>query len=156
MPGTVAPVALPGPKTTPKSGPAGARPEVGPVLPLTASGGGHGGDLLGGGERSTEASSDPIAAKILTRGETLAAPAGRADDFSWPRPGSDVSARTNVSRKPIAAAPDTPEKLGTAAKGDGKNQADAKKDAKEKPAPDSRPSAPVWPHRYYNYYRGRH
>ena len=51
---------------------------------------------------------------------------------------------------------DTPEKLGTAAKGDGKNQADAKKDAKEKSASNSRASARVWPHRYYNYYSGRH
>jgi uncharacterized protein len=156
MPSSVAPVALPGPETTPKSGPAGARPDVGPVLPLTASGGDHGGDLLGAGDHSTQTTSDPIAAKILSRGETLAAPAGRADDFSWPRPGSDASARTDVSREPVAAAPDTPAKLGTAAKGDGKNQADAKKDAKEKPATDSRASARVWSHGYYNYYPGRH
>jgi hypothetical protein len=56
-------------------------------LPLTASGGGdHGADLLGAGDHSTQTMSDPIAAKVLSRGETLAAPAGRADDFSWPRP----------------------------------------------------------------------
>src|SRR5262249_2940528 len=40
-------------------------------------------------------------------------------------------------------------------KGDGKDQADAKKDAKEKSASNSRASARV-PHRYYNYYAGRH
>jgi hypothetical protein len=61
-----------------------------------------------------------------------------------------------AAREPVAAAPDTPEKLGTAAKGDGKNQADTKKDAKEKSAPHSRTSARVWSHRYYNYYPGRH
>ena len=150
MPSYVAPVALPGPETTPKSGSAGARPDVGPVLPLTASGSEHGGELLGAGDHPKQTTTpDPIAAKVLSRGETLAAPAGRADNFSWPRPGSDASAG-------VAVASDTPEKLGTAAKGDGKNQADAKKDAKEKSASNSRASARVWPHRYYNYYSGRH
>jgi uncharacterized protein len=155
MPSSVAPVALPGAETTPKSGPAGARPDVGPVLPLTASGDDHGSALLGAGDGSKQTTSDPIAAKVLSRGETLAPPAGRADDFSWPRPGN-ASARTDVSREPVAAAPDTPEKPGTAAKADGKNQAGAEKDAKEKPASDSRASARVRSHRYYNYYPGRH
>src|SRR5215471_18971426 len=82
MPSSVAPVALPGPEKTPKSGPAGARPDVGPVLPLTASSGKKGGELLGA---SPGTISDPIAAKVLSRGESLTAPAGRADDFSWPR-----------------------------------------------------------------------
>jgi hypothetical protein len=41
-------------------------------------------------------------------------------------------------------------------KADGKNQADAEKDAKEKSAIDSHASAQVWPHRYYNYYPGQH
>ncbi|HET8919688.1 MAG TPA: GDSL-type esterase/lipase family protein, partial [Xanthobacteraceae bacterium] len=154
MPSDVAPVALPGPETTPKSGSASARPDVGPVLPLTASGGEHGGDLLGAGDHPTQTTSDPIAAKVLSRGETLAAPAGRADDFSWRRPGSDATARPEVSPEPVAAAPGSPEKQDTAAKGDGKDQADAKKDAKEKSASNSRASARV-PHRYYNYYSGR-
>ena len=156
MPSSVAPVALPGSETTPKSGSASARPDVGPVLPLTASGSDHGGDLLGAGDHPTQTTPDPIAAKILSRGETLAAPAGRADDFSWPRPESDARTGPEVSREPVAAAPDTPEKRGTAAKGDGKSQADAKgtkKDAKEKAAPHSRASAGD---RYYNYYTGRH
>ena len=144
----VAPVALPGPEPTPKSGTASARPDVGPVLPLTASGGDHDSELLGGKDHSTRTTSDSIAAKVLSRGETLAAPAGRADDFSWPRSGSDASARRKVSPESVAVAPDTP-------KDDGKNQADTKKDANEKPAIDSRASARVGPHRYYNYYRGR-
>ena len=157
MPSYVAPVALPGPETTLKSGSAGARPDVGPVLPLTASGGEHGDELLGAGDHPKQTTtSDPIAAKVLSRGETLAAPAGRADNFPWPRPGSDASAGPEVSPEPVAVAPDTPEKLGTAAKGDGQNQADTKKDAKEKSASNSRASARVWPHRYYNYYSGRH
>jgi hypothetical protein len=154
MPSSVAPVALPGPETTPKSGSASARPDVGPVLPLTSSAGDHSSELLGGKDHSTQTKSDPIAAKVLSRGETLAAPAGRADDFSWPRAGSDGSVSPEVSPEPVAAASVTPEKQDTAAKGDGKDQADAKKDAKEKSASNSRTSARV--HRYYNYYSGRH
>ena len=153
MPSSAMPVALPGPETTPKSAPADTRPDVGPVLPLTAGGSEHGGDLLGAGDHSKQTTSDPIAAKVLGRGEALAAPAGRADDFSWPRHGSDASARSEASPAPAAAAP---EEQGTVAKGDGKNQANGKKDAKEKPAIDSRASARVGSHRYYNYYPGRH
>src|SRR6516162_5687760 len=148
MPTSAAPVALPGPEAKQKSGQAGARPDVGPVLPLTVSGSNHGNGLLGGQDRSKQTTSDPIAAKVLNRGETLTAPAGRADDFSWPRPETDAP-------EPVSVAPVTPEKLGTAARGNGKNQTDAKKDAKEKPAIDSRASAWIGPHGIYNYYSGR-
>jgi hypothetical protein len=154
MPSSVAPVALSGPEATPKSGKAVDRPDVGPVLPLTGGGGDHGNTLLGAGS-PTPASSDPVAVKVLSRGESLAAPAGRADDFSWPRPGSDASARPEFSGQTVAVAPDTAEKPGAASKGDERNQADAKKNAKEKSAV-SRTSARAGPHRYYNYYSGRH
>jgi hypothetical protein len=153
MPSYVAPVALPGPETTPKSGSTSARPDVGPVLPLTSSSGDHASELLGGKDQATRTTSDSIAAKVLSRGETLKAPAGRADDFSWPRPGSDGSVGPEISPEPVAVAPDAQEKQDTATKNNGKNQADAKKDAKEKSA--SRVSARVAPHRYYNY-AGRH
>jgi lysophospholipase L1-like esterase len=128
MPSPVAPVALPAPETTPKSGSASARPDVGPVLPLNSSTSDHDSELLGGKDHTTQTTS--IAAKVLSRGETLAAPAGRADDFSWPR--KDVIARPKGSPEPVAAAPSTAENQGPATKGDGKNQADAKKDAKDK------------------------
>lgn len=147
MPNSVAPVALPGPETLPKSGPAIARPDVGPVLPLNAKDAEDSRELLGATPQTT---SDPVAAKVLQRGETLAAPAGRADDFSWPRP--DASAKPEVSSNPVAVAPDTQEKLGTAAKGAGKNQARVKKDTKENPATNSQTSGPAWSHKYYNYY----
>jgi hypothetical protein len=152
----VAPVALPGPETKPKSGPAGARPDVGPVVQLSNGGSERGGELLGAKDRPTQMTSDPIAERVLSRGETLPPPAGRADDFSWPRAGSDVSGKPELSPEPVAVVPDTPEKLGTTAKGDDKNQAHAKQDAKKKSKIDSRASAPVGPHRYYNYYTGRH
>jgi hypothetical protein len=154
MPSSVAPVALPGPEAKPKSGQAGARPDVGPVLPLTVSGSDHSSSLLGAGDQAKQ-TPDPIAAKVLSRGESLTAPVGRADDFSWPRPGSDASATLKVLPEPVAVAPDTPEKLGIAAKPDGENQADAKKGANEKPAIDSHASARIGPHSYYNYRPGR-
>jgi hypothetical protein len=105
----VSPSALPGPETTPKSGSASARPDVGPVLPLTSSAGDHDSELLGGKDHSTQTTSDSIAAKVLSRGETMAAPAGRADDFSWPRSGSDASRKSEVSPEPVAVAPGAPE-----------------------------------------------
>jgi uncharacterized protein len=145
----VAPVALPSPETTPKSGSASTKPDVGPVLPLTSSAGDHGSELLGGKDGSKPTTSDLTATKVLNRGEILVAPAGRADDFSWPRPGSDADARSEVSPEPVAVAPNMREKQNAEAKSDRKNQADAKKDAKV--ISDAR----ARPHRFYNYYPGR-
>jgi uncharacterized protein len=156
MPSYVAPVALPGPETMPKSGPDGARPDVGPVLPLTATAGDKGGELLGAANHPTQTTSDAIAAKVLSRGETLTAPTGRADDFSWPRSESKANSRPEDSPKPVAAAPGTPEEQSSAVKVDDKTGADAKKDAKEESAIVSHTSAQVRPHRYYNYYPGQH
>jgi uncharacterized protein len=155
-PSYVAPVALPGPETTPKSGSVSARPDVGPILPLTTGGGDKGGELLGAADHPLQATSDAIATKVLSRGEPLATPAGRADDFSWPRPGSDANASPEDSAEPVAAASGAPEMQGTPMKGDDKNQADAKENAKEKSAISSHASAQVRPHRYYNYYPGQH
>jgi uncharacterized protein len=115
-PNNVAPVALPSPETAPNSGPAGGRPDVGPVLPLSA-GGEHGSDLLdGAGDHPTQRTSDPIAAKVLSRGETLAAPVGRGDDFSWPRPGAGASAEPDIAPQPAALSAASPPKKATEAK----------------------------------------
>ncbi len=132
----VAPVALPSPET--KSGPADARPDVGPVLPLTTNGGEH--DLVGAGDHPTPPTSDPIAVKVLSHGDAPAAPAGRADDFSWPRQSGNARATSEPadSPQPVALAPSTPAKQGTAAMDDGKKRTDIKKEAKEKSASDSR------------------
>jgi uncharacterized protein len=89
MANPVVPVALPGPEAlAPAAAAPGApRPAVGPVLPLAATRGGEGGDLLGAGSRpSPPSAADPTAAAVLVRGEALAAPGGRADNFAWPRP----------------------------------------------------------------------
>jgi uncharacterized protein len=154
MPSSMTPAALPGPEKSSKSRPAADRPDVGPVVPLTASGSDHGNALLGGGEPSKQTTSDAIATKVLSRGESLAAPAGRADDFSWPRPGSDGSA-PEVSPESVAVAPDAAQEPGTASKGNAKSQADANKDTNEKPVINPRGSAQSSSQRYYNYSPGR-
>ncbi len=123
------PVALPGPEVNAK--PDGARPAIGPVLPLTASTDSEHGDLLGATDPATQTTSDPIATKVLSRGDPLTAPAGRADDFSWPRPADDEKATPEVSPQPTALAPG-PLKKGSAAKDD-----DNKKNAKAKTASNS-------------------
>jgi hypothetical protein len=107
----VAPMALPAPESAPKSGAAAnTRPDVGPVLPLSTGGGEHGGDLLGAGDHPPHTTSDPIAAKVLSRGDALAAPTGRADDFSWPRPSVGASATPDIAPQPIALSPAAPTK----------------------------------------------
>ena len=125
----VAPVALPAPEAAPKSGTVGARPDVGPVLPLSANEA-ESGDLVGAGGRSNQALSDPTAAKVLNRGDPLPAPAGRADDFSWPRPGASASAAPEIAPQPAALTP------APAGKSD-KKPADSAKDAKSKPGKES-------------------
>lgn len=66
-----------------RPGEAGPRPLMGPVMPLVASQVGT--DELLGGVGTRPASVDALAARTLVKGEPLAAPAGRADDFAWPR-----------------------------------------------------------------------
>jgi hypothetical protein len=128
----VLPVALPGSEEKSLVKPGAPRPDVGPILPLTTSSSDTGGLLGAGGNPAP--TPDPVAAKVLSRGDSIAAPAGRADDFSWPRPANDA----NVT--PVAVTPEpsplTPGKKG-AAGSDGKKPADAKKDAKSKPTADA-------------------
>jgi hypothetical protein len=87
------PVALPVPEPSEQAparpGVPAPRPIAGPVVPLTAATTARE-DLAGGAARA--ASVDPVAARVLTRGETAPAAAGRADDFTWPRPDADDSA----------------------------------------------------------------
>ena len=81
------PIALPTEPATPDAnavpGQPAPRPLAGPILPLVASSVGT--DQLLGGPGSRPASVDALAARILVKGEPLAPPAGRADDFAWPR-----------------------------------------------------------------------
>jgi hypothetical protein len=92
------PVALPsgtpGPDVAAPSGPAGpsSRPLAGPVMPLggTAS---ASDELLGAGRVAS--GNDATASRVLVKGEPVAAPAGRADDFAWPR--GDAAANANAA-----------------------------------------------------------
>jgi uncharacterized protein len=85
--GRSAPLALPTEPATPDAnavpGQPAPRPLAGPILPLVASSVGT--DQLLGGPGSRPASVDALAARTLVKGEALAPPAGRADDFVWPR-----------------------------------------------------------------------
>ncbi|MCC6890393.1 MAG: DUF459 domain-containing protein [Hyphomicrobiales bacterium] len=96
------PVALPLPEPTlPQPGRPGAtRPLVGAVIPLTASIGG-GNELLGGSP-SRPTAADPLASRVMVRGEPITAPVGRADNFAWPRGGA---ATVNEGEVPETQAP---------------------------------------------------
>jgi hypothetical protein len=99
------PIALPievAPAGAKPSGPSG-RPLVGPVIPLTVSTKGEAAEELFGGPRPAAQpdATDPLATRVLTRGGPMAAPTGRADDFSWPR---GTVASEPISPSPAAAS----------------------------------------------------
>jgi uncharacterized protein len=128
-----APIVLPEQASPAKPG--APRPDVGPVLPLTVSsttGDGAAGGLLGAGNQPAPLASDPLAQKVLDRGAPIAAAAGRADDFTWPRP----QAPADVAPQPVSLSPAEPAKKGVV-HDDVKKPADAKKDVKKKPEKDS-------------------
>ena len=70
-------------------------------MPLMSESGPPSDELLGGNARQPAA--DALAMKVLARGEAVPAPAGRADDFAWPR--RDVAP---VGSDPIVATTDLP------------------------------------------------
>jgi uncharacterized protein len=122
----VVPVALPGPEeqSPAKGTTVGARPAIGPVVPLAATGGGEGSDLLGAPSHPGPASFDSVATGVPSRGEAIP---GRADDFSWPRADAGAGA-TDVAPAPVASTP-APSAKGSGGKNDAKKPADAKSQA---------------------------
>jgi hypothetical protein len=78
-----------------------ARPMSGPAVALIAERAVESDELLGSNTR--QPANDAVAAKVLVRGEPIAAPAGRADDFAWPR--RDVAP---VGADPVVAMTDLP------------------------------------------------
>jgi uncharacterized protein len=112
------PIALPTEPATPDAnavpGQPAPRPLAGPILPLVASSVGT--DQLLGGPGSRPAAVDALAARTLVKGEALAPPAGRADDFAWPR--REVGREQAKGETPVAstspdataAAPNAPQK----------------------------------------------
>lgn len=97
------------PAGAPKPGGAAQRPLNGPVMPLTAAVT-TGDTLLGGGGAQTP-NSHVTVTRVLVKGETVDAPAGRSDDFAWPRRnvapfGTDpVAATTTLPIPQMQAAP---------------------------------------------------
>jgi hypothetical protein len=106
-----APIELPTEPATPDAnavpGQPAPRPLAGPIVPLVASSVGT--DQLLGGPGSRPAAVDPLAARTLVKGEPLVPPAGRADDFAWPR--REIGQEQVKGETPVASA--SPE--GTAA-----------------------------------------
>jgi uncharacterized protein len=100
------PIALPSEPGTPdtdvKPGQPAPRPLAGPIVPLVASSVGT--DQLLGGAGTRPAAVDALAARTLVKGEPLSAPAGRADDYVWPR--REVGREPAKGDTPVAAAPD--------------------------------------------------
>jgi uncharacterized protein len=103
-----APVAMPIP--TEKEAPAApgkpgtpTRPAAGPVVTLTGPAAAGSDGLLGGGPARTT-SADPVANHVLVKGDPVTPPAGRADNFAWPRPDS-LPASTSLNEPPEPATP---------------------------------------------------
>jgi hypothetical protein len=99
-----APIALPTEPATPDAnelpGQPAPRPLAGPILPLVASSVDT--DQLLGGPGSRPVAIDALAARVLVKGEPLSAPAGRADDFAWPR--REVGHERAKGETPVASA----------------------------------------------------
>ena len=113
------PVALPSGPLAPVPGGAksAARPLTGPVVPLTVPP--NSAEALAGGASTPASHGDSLSAQVLVKGEAVDAPAGRADDFTWPpgskankpKPTAVVQPKVNapgVTPAPRAAAPATP------------------------------------------------
>jgi hypothetical protein len=96
----VAPIAIPSSPTTPATpdGKPAARPVAGPVVPLTIAPATS--DELLGGSGTGSPHGDATATRVLVKGEPVAAPRGRADDFAL-KPDSDGKAAV----PPAAAVP---------------------------------------------------
>jgi uncharacterized protein len=59
-------------------------------------------DQLLGGPGARPVALDALAARVLLKGEALSAPAGRADDFAWPR--REVGREPVKAETPVASA----------------------------------------------------
>jgi hypothetical protein len=160
------PVALPVPVDpglqAPNAKPDGPaqRPLAGPVVPLTAMQSAPE-ELIGSGRAAPAA--DATVSRALTKGETVAAPSGRADDFSWPR-GSALnvqpSAADLAAAPPAAPAPDAsdakPTKPAAGQRTSDSTQADAtseEKPARRRPPRRPNPNAQRSPFFFQNFFR---
>jgi hypothetical protein len=136
-----APITLPSEPATPDAnaqpGQPAPRPLAGPIVPLVASSVGT--DQLLGGPGSRPAAVDALVARTLVKGEPLTAPAGRADDFAWPR--REVGREQAKGDTPVASV--SPEG------GPAATQPQAPPKSKKLPNPQSAPAAQGPPFRNF-------
>jgi hypothetical protein len=78
-----------------------ARPLFGPTVPLLAERASESQELFS--DESQQPVADALVTKVLVRGESMPAPAGRADDFAWPRRGI-----APIGSDPVVATTDLP------------------------------------------------
>jgi hypothetical protein len=145
-----APITLPNEPATPEAnavpGQPAPRPLAGPITPLVAAS--VSSDQLLGGPGSRPASVDALTARTLVKGEALSPPAGRADDFSWPRRevGREPAKEPAKGDVPVAnATPGAAPAAPGAAPAPGTPGAPAAALAPQKPAPAKRPAQPSAP-----------
>jgi uncharacterized protein len=119
------PVALPGPEEKSPT-----KDAVGPVVPLNAMGTEKSTELLGAPKQANDRDADPLATRVLNRGEAIVAPHGRADDFSWPH--ADTGAAMDV--EPASDPARLKGSAGTTKAGDG-NKPKSIKSGESKDAP---------------------
>ena len=86
-----------------------ARPLAGPVVPLTSAAN-TGEDGLLGGANARPATDHVTVTRVLVKGESVETPAGRGDDFTWPRRGvapfgTDPVVATTTLPLPVMQAP---------------------------------------------------
>ena len=113
-------------------------PAVGPVVPLdaavAAASGTQRGELLGATDHPAQHDSDPVATQVLSHGDAIAAPPGRADNFSWPRADAggavDVASPPPLPKAPVGeGAPKEATPKDAASKNDAKKSAESKNQA---------------------------
>ncbi len=117
--------------SVPADGKSAVRPLAGPVMPLTVIPGNS--DELLGGAGAPSMRGDAIATQVLVKGEAVAAPAGRADDFAW-RQGGEVPAAAVSNVTPVSAP---------AASAYTEPAVAAKKPAEQKAAPATKSAQPA-------------
>src|SRR5262249_1841644 len=102
-----------------------------------------GGENPAGGAGAAPPAVDAPASRVLTKGKPVAAPGGRADDFSWPR-GSALNAQP-AAADPAAAPPATPATATAPKPAAGARTSDsseANPTSEQKPAAQRRPPRP--------------
>jgi hypothetical protein len=97
------PMAMPEPQAPARPGEPAARAVIGPVVPLNGTSP-TGAEELAGGGPVPRSLADPVASRLLVRGEPVPPQAGRADDFSWPKPDRADADEVTPFAPPVSAA----------------------------------------------------